>query len=199
MTHSQTRLIGYARVSTDEQDPQLQIDALSTAGVAEHHIHVEYVSGAARRRPILDKAIKDCRRGDTLLVWRLDRFARSMPDLVKRLQSMEGRDVGFRSLTEGFEVTTATGRLILHIMGAIAEFERQLIRERTKAGMAAARKAGRGRPLIMTEERIATARRLRAEDPAQWTYRALAEYFQREEGVRITAQGIANALTATTR
>lgn len=199
MTHSKTRLIGYARVSTDEQDPQLQIDALAKAGVAENHIHIEYVSGAARRRPILDKAIKDCRRGDTLLVWRLDRFARSMPDLVKRLQGMEQSGIGFRSLTEGFEVTTATGRLILHIMGAIAEFERQLIRERTKAGMEAARKAGRGRPLIMTEDRIATARRLRSEDPTRWTYRALAEHFAREEGVTITAQGIAQALTATTR
>lgn len=174
MTQLNARLIGYARVSTDDQDPQLQIDALLAAGVEEKRIHVEYVSGASRRRPVLDKAIKTCRRGDTLLVWRLDRFARSMRDLTMRVEHIEQRGIGFRSLTEGFEITTITGRLIMNILGGIAEFERQLISQRTKAGMEAARKAGRGRPLIMTEERIVEARKLHK---SGWTYRRLAEKY----------------------
>lgn len=188
------REIGYTRVSTDEQDPQMQIDALVRADIPERLIYIEHVSGASRRRPQLDAAIKSCRRGDTLVVWRLDRFARSMPDLIKRLEGMSARGVGFRSLTEGFEIGTSTGRLVLHIMGSIAEFERQLISERTKAGLAAARKRGRGAPLKMTEERIAEARKLHKDG---MTYRAIAQHFAERDDLSLTAQAVHKALTDT--
>lgn len=136
------RLIGYARVSTAEQSLQLQLDALVRAGVEADDIHSETVSGAAARRPRLKTALLDCRSGDTLVVWKLDRLGRSLIDLLNRLADMEQRGVGFKSLTEGIDTTTAGGRLIMHVMGALAQFERDLIRERTRAGVATAKARG---------------------------------------------------------
>lgn len=136
----QGRLIGYARVSTEEQKLGLQIDALKKAGCAT--IYEEKLSAASKRRPKLDLAMRDLRRGDVLCVWRLDRFARSMRDLMTRLEALEEAGAGFRSLTEGFDTVTANGRLIMMILGALAEFERQLTVERTHAGIAAARARG---------------------------------------------------------
>jgi DNA invertase Pin-like site-specific DNA recombinase len=136
------RLIGYARVSTPDQKLDLQLDALRRAGVADDNIHTDQASGVRVTRRGLSNAFRDLRRGDVLVVWRLDRIGRSLGDLLKRLEELERLGVGFRSLTEAIDTTTAAGRLILHIMGAIAEFERQLVRERTAAGMRSAKSRG---------------------------------------------------------
>lgn len=136
------RLVGYARVSTADQRLDLQLDALRKAGVHDDNIHHENISAGAKYRPGLDMAFRDLRAGDVLVVWKLDRLARSVPDLVKRLATLEEIGVGFRSLTEAIDTTTAMGRLVLHIMGAVAQFERDLATERTKAGMKAAQARG---------------------------------------------------------
>lgn len=156
-------LVGYARVSTEDQNLEMQIDALRRAGVREDNLHVEKVSGVAKRRPELEYAIKDLRPGDTLVVWRLDRLARSIRDIYARLDQVFAAGASFRSLTEHFEMSTPMGRLYLHIAAAFAEFERQLIAQRTQAGIAAFReRTGRswGRDRIMTREKIAEVGRL---------------------------------------
>lgn len=135
-------LIGYARVSTEDQRLDMQIDALERAGVDPDNIFVEKVSGASKKRPELDAAMRACRSGDTLVVWRLDRVARSLRELLDRMASLEARKIGFRSMTESIDTGTAVGRLIMHVVGAIAEFERQLTVERTRAGMKAHRDRG---------------------------------------------------------
>lgn len=139
-------LIGYARVSTVDQNPQLQLDALAAAGC--ERIFTEQASGAKADRPQLDAVLEYIRPGDVLVVWRLDRLGRSLQHLIATVTELGGRGVGFRSLTEAIDTTTAAGRLLFHVMGALAEFERELIRERTLAGLAAAAAAGRtgGRP-----------------------------------------------------
>lgn len=139
-------LIGYARVSTDEQDTALQLDALINAGCGT--VFHDKASGASAYRPALDDALKNLKPGDTLVAWRLDRLGRSLQHLIAIVTMLEQRRVGFRSLTEAIDTTTAGGRLLFHIMGALAEFERSLIAERTRAGMAAAKARGRhvGRP-----------------------------------------------------
>lgn len=143
------RLVGYARVSTQDQSLEMQCDALRAAGVLEDNLHREHgVSGVAKKRPRLEEALMDAVSGDTFIVWKLDRLGRSVSDLVSRIEEMEARGVKFRSLTEGIDTATPAGRMIMHVIGAIAQFERDLIRERTRAGMAAHRARGRtfGRP-----------------------------------------------------
>lgn len=135
-------LVGYARVSTEEQRLDLQIDALRAAGVREDNLHVEKVSGASSRRPALELAIKDLRPGDVFVVWRLDRLARNVRDLYRRLDEINEAGAGFRSLTEHFDFGTATGNLIIGILASVAEFERQIIAQRTAAGMQAAKDRG---------------------------------------------------------
>lgn len=135
-------LIGYARVSTPEQSLNLQIDALVRHGVPEDKIFTDVKSAVAKKRPGFDKMWKHLRPGDVIVVWRLDRFARSMIDLLTRTQELERMGVGFRSLNESLDTTTAGGKLIFHIMGALAEFERNLTIERTKAGLRAAKERG---------------------------------------------------------
>jgi DNA invertase Pin-like site-specific DNA recombinase len=152
-------LVGYARVSTEDQSLALQIDALKRVGVLPDNMHVEKVSGSSQKRPALDFAIKDLREGDTLVVWRLDRLARSMRQLYERLGQIYGKGAKFRSLTEDFDFNTITGKLIIAVLGAIAEFERQIIAQRTKAGIdAIRRRKGKhwkwGPPVYMTPERI---------------------------------------------
>ena len=157
-------MIGYARVSTADQVMNLQIDALKAAGC--FHIHEEpATSGAKKNRPVLDMAIKDLRPGDTLVVWRLDRLSRSIKDLYSRLEAIEAAGAGFRSLTEAFDFTTATGRLILGMLAIMAEFERQLTIERTKAGMASLRARGAqlGAPKKLNKQLQAKAKKLMAE------------------------------------
>jgi DNA invertase Pin-like site-specific DNA recombinase len=139
-------LIGYARVSTQDQTPNLQQDALKAAGCSR--IFTDTASGAAKDRPGLAEAISYCRDGDTLVVWRLDRLGRSLTHLIDTITGLLGKGIGFRSLTEAIDTTTSGGKLIFHIFGALAEFERDIIRERTQAGLQAARARGRkgGRP-----------------------------------------------------
>ena len=133
--------IGYARVSTDDQNLSLQTDALTAANV--FRIFEDKESGAKADRPQLIAALDHLRPGDTLVVWRLDRLGRSLHDLVKIVGDLEARGVGFESLTEKIETGSASGKLIFHLFAALAEFERNLIRERTNAGLAAARARGR--------------------------------------------------------
>lgn len=139
-------LIGYARVSTHEQNLDLQKDALTKAGCEE--IYEDKVSGIVSARPGLEGVKQILRKGDTLVVWRLDRLGRSLKDLMEWMSYLEKKQVGLKSVQESIDTTTTTGKLIFHIFGALAEFERNLIRERTQAGLAAARARGRlgGRP-----------------------------------------------------
>ncbi len=157
-------LIGYARVSTQDQNLDLQIDALKAAGCEK--IFIEKASGAQRDRPELQAAIEYARSGDTLVVWKLDRLARSIKQLIETIEGLGGRSIGFRSLTEAIDTTTAGGRLIFHIFGALAEFERAIIKERTRAGLDAAKARGRvgGRPPKLSEEDIKAAKALLADD-----------------------------------
>src|SRR5690606_21306163 len=133
--------IGYARVSTDDQNLSLQLDALAKAGCDK--IYEDRMSGAKAARPGLQLALEVARAGDVLVVWRLDRLGRSLKDLIEMVSQMEARGVGFQSLQESVDTTSSGGKLIFHIFGALAEFERQLIRERTQAGLTAARARGR--------------------------------------------------------
>lgn len=134
-------LVGYARVSTDEQDFALQKDALLKEGCKK--IFSDKMSGAKSKRPGLNEAINYMREGDVLIVWKLDRLGRSLKQLIETINILEKGKIGFKSLTEEINTTTPGGKLIFHIFGALAEFERNLIRERTKAGLAAARARGR--------------------------------------------------------
>src|ERR1700674_49036 len=132
---------GYARISTDDQTLALQEDALQKAGC--ERLCKDIASGAKAERPGLAKAMEQLRAGDTLVVWRLDRLGRSLQHLIETLTDLDTRGIGFKSLTEAIDTTTPGGKLIFHIFGALAEFERELIRERTNAGLAAARARGR--------------------------------------------------------
>lgn len=151
-------LIGYARVSTQDQNPQLQLDALAQAGCEK--IFVEKASGAQRDRPQLKAALDYMRPDDTLVVWKLDRLARSIKQLIETVEMLDEQEMGFRSLTETIDTTTSSGKLIFHIFAALAEFERSIIRERTKAGLEAARARGKtgGRPPALTDEDLAVAK-----------------------------------------
>jgi DNA invertase Pin-like site-specific DNA recombinase len=141
-------LIGYARVSTDEQNLDLQRDALLKAGVSEKDIYTDKVTGVKADRPGLTLAISHLRKGDTLIVWRLDRLGRSLKHLIETVTALNEQGISFKSLTENIDTSTATGTLVFQIFGALAEFERNLIKERTVAGLNAARARGRtgGRP-----------------------------------------------------
>lgn len=143
--------IGYARVSTADQSLNPQTDPLSEAGCEK--LFTDVARGARTQRPGLDKAISFCRKGDKLVVWKLDRMGRSMSHLIEMIQKLEKKGVGFQSLTEKIDTNTAGGRLIFHLFGALAEFERDLIRERVQAGLKSARARGRkgGRPPVSDE------------------------------------------------
>jgi DNA invertase Pin-like site-specific DNA recombinase len=156
-------LIGYARVSTEDQTLDLQRDALTKAGC--ERLFTDTMSGASATRPGLTEALAFARPGDTLVVWRLDRLGRSLRHLIDTITDLAARGVGFRSLTESIDTTSSGGKLIFHIFGALAEFERDLIRERTNAGLVAARSRGRsgGRPRVKAfadPKRLEAARKL---------------------------------------
>lgn len=158
-------LIGYARVSTQDQTLDLQTDALKQAGCEK--IFTDTTSGAKAERPGLQAAMEQLRAGDTLVVWRLDRLGRTLKHLIATVTDLSSKGIGFKSLQENMDTTTSGGKLIFHIFGALAEFEREVIRERTNAGLQAARARGRrgGRPKIQTldPKKIALARKLYAE------------------------------------
>lgn len=152
--------VGYARVSTGDQELALQLDALQKAGCET--IFRDQVSGAKAERPGLAKAMAHVRKGDVLVVWKLDRLGRSLPHLIEAVTELEERGAGLRSLTESIDTTTPGGRLIFHVFGALAQFERDLIRERTRAGLTAAAERGRkgGRKPVVTTEKLERARSL---------------------------------------
>jgi DNA invertase Pin-like site-specific DNA recombinase len=156
-------LIGYARVSTHDQTLHLQQDALHKAGC--DRIFTDTASGTKTERKGLDEALAYVRKGDTLVVWRLDRLGRSLPHLITTMTALEERGIGFKSLTENIDTTTSGGKSIFHIFGALAEFERNLIRERTQAGLTAARARGKtgGRPQALTDRQISIVQSLYAD------------------------------------
>ena len=151
-------LIGYARVSTTDQDLALQLDALSVAGCGT--VFEDRASGAQPDRAGLQKALAYVRDGDVLVTWKLDRLGRSLPHLIETVAALERRGVGFRSLTEAIDTTTPGGRLVFHLFGALGQFERDLIRERTRAGLAAAMARGRkgGRKPVVVADKLERAR-----------------------------------------
>jgi DNA invertase Pin-like site-specific DNA recombinase len=155
-------LLGYARVSTTDQHLHVQVDALTAAGC--YRVFTETASGARADRPVLAQVLDQLRPGDTLVVWRLDRLGRSLRHLVDTVTRLAELDVGFRSLQEAIDTTTPGGRLVFHIFASLAEFERDLIRERTQAGLAAARARGRngGRPPVLDLSQVELARELYA-------------------------------------
>jgi DNA invertase Pin-like site-specific DNA recombinase len=150
-------LLGYARVSTTDQQPQLQVDALERAGC--WRVFTETASGARTDRPTLQQLLDQLRPGDTLVVWKLDRLGRSLRHLVDTVTGLADRGVGFRSLQEAIDTTTPGGKLVFHVFAALAEFERDLIRERTAAGLAAARARGRP-PSVMTVHKLQVAQQM---------------------------------------
>jgi DNA invertase Pin-like site-specific DNA recombinase len=154
--------IGYARVSTLDQNLASQQDALKEAGCEK--IFIEQMSGAVADRPALRDALEYARSGDTIIVWKLDRLARSMKQLIETIEGLRVRGIGFRSLTEALDTTTPQGVLVFHLFSALAEFERALIRERTRAGLRAAKRMGRtgGRPAKLLEDDLDVARTLLA-------------------------------------
>lgn len=166
-------LIGYCRVSTGSQDLGLQTTALKKAGCKK--LFSETASGAQRDRPELANALSYLREGDTLVVWKLDRLARSLKQLIETVEQLGERSIGFKSLTESIDTTTPGGRLVFHVFAALAEFERGIIRERTMAGLENARRLGRrgGRPKAMTEADVAKAKAMLA--APEITVEAVAE------------------------
>lgn len=153
-------LLGYARVSTTDQDARLQLDALTTAGC--YRIFTDTASGAFESRPELEKLLDQIRPGDTLVVWRLDRLGRSIRHLINHMDALQQQGIEFKSLQENIDTSSSGGRLVFNIFASLAEFERDLIRERTNAGLVAARARGRtgGRPSSLSRDKLRTAKRL---------------------------------------
>src|SRR5512143_1453450 len=164
-SHKDGMLVGYVRVSTEDQNLDLQKDALQKAGCGK--LFTDIASGAKDDRTGLSDALAFLRPGDTLVVWKLDRLGRSLTHLIETVTALQARKVGFRSLQESIDTTTSGGKLIFHVFGALAEFERDLIRERTQAGLLAARARGRqgGRPRSLDATKLSQARSLH-QDPA---------------------------------
>ena len=160
-------LIGYARVSTHEQNLDLQLDALAKAGCDSNKTYTDKISTRKAERPQLKHALDQLREGDMLVVWRLDRLGRSVQELIDLINVIHAKGAGFNSLTEHMDTSTPGGKLVFHFFAALAEFERDIIQERTKAGLQAARARGRvgGRPKIQTKDpkKIALAKQLYAD------------------------------------
>ena len=152
--------VGYARVSRDEQNLDLQIDALKAAGCEK--IYTDKIGGTTTERAGLDDLLNYIRPDDVLVVWRLDRLGRTLKKLILMIEELSKRNIAFMSLRESIDTTTSGGRLIFHVFGALAEFEREIISERTKAGLQAAKARGRcgGRPRLMDQEKVRLARTL---------------------------------------
>src|SRR5258707_14847153 len=170
-------LIGYARVSTQDQTLDLQTDALKQTGCEK--IFTDTMSGAKAERPGLQEAMNHLRAGDTLVVWRLDRLGRTLKHLIATITDLSEQDIGFKSLQENIDSTTSGGKLIFHIFGALAEFEREVIRERTNAGLQAARARGRfgGRPTLqaLDPKKVALAKQLYADPDLKRSVKEICE------------------------
>lgn len=153
-------IIGYARVSTAEQKLQLQLDALAAAGCDK--VYQDIAQGKRTDRAQLAAALSDLKSGDTLIVWKLDRLGRSVPHLVSLVNELAGRDVQFKSLTDAIDTSSTSGRFFFHVMASLAQMERELIAERTRAGLAAAKARGQrlGRPESMTSQKLSAAKAL---------------------------------------
>ncbi len=166
-------LVGYARVSTFDENPDLQRDALNAAGC--YRVFTDRASGTLDNRTELAKVVDQLRPGDTLVVWRLDRLGRSLRHLIETVTALADRKIGFRSLSENIDTTTTGGTLVFHLFGSLAEFERDLIRDRTMAGLTAARARGRvgGRPPALTADKLTVARQMHAS--RQHTMAAIAQ------------------------
>lgn len=192
------RLVGYARVSTEDQSLDLQIDALTRHGVSHNLIYTDKASGVSARRPGLELALMSLSEGDTLVVWKLDRLGRSLLDLAAQMQKLGSRKIGFRSLTEGVDTTTPGGVLIFHVMAAIAQFERDLIVERTNAGIEAAKargtRFGRERKIDVQHviKRFAAGRSMQeVADEIGVTRQGLHRYFKAADARAIRANALA--------
>src|SRR3954451_17779654 len=157
-------LVGYARISTLDQTLALQQDALTAAGCEQ--LFTDTASGSLAERPGLTQALSHLRPGDTLVVWRLDRLGRSLSHLIETVRKLQERGIGFRSLQEQIDTTTSGGKLVFHVFGALAEFERDLIRERTHAGLRAARARGQlfGRPKALSSQQVKQLQTLAKDD-----------------------------------
>lgn len=157
-----SKTIFYARVSTKDQNPAMQIDAAQKLGVKSDDIYVEKASGSRHDRPVLAEALAACEKGDTLACWKLDRVGRSVAHLSKLLADLEARGVHFRTIEDGLDTRGSTGKLALHMLGAVAQFERDLIIERTRAGLAMARKNGKrlGPPIKWQPDMVKQAKKL---------------------------------------
>ena len=167
--------LGYARVSTADQHPHLQVDELTAAGC--YRVYTDKASGSLDHRPQLDQVLTDLRPGDTLVVWRLDRLGRSLRHLIDVVTDLETRQVGFRSLRESIDTSNPAGKLVFHVFASLAQFERELIVERTKAGLAAARARGRvgGRPASLGPEQVKQARRMYHDPESNLTVQQIAD------------------------
>lgn len=150
-------IVGYIRVSTQNQTTSLQKDALLKYNIDERNIYEDKISGSSKSRPGLDKALEYLKEGDTLVVWKLDRLGRSLTHLISIITELKSKNISFISLTEGMDTTTASGELFFHIFGALAQFEKNLIQERVKEGLKAAKQRGRvgGRPRAIDDEKLA--------------------------------------------
>ena len=150
-------ILGYARVSTRDQNVALQVDALRAAGCAK--VLTEVASGARTDRPVLARLLEDARQGDEVVIWKLDRLGRSLPHLVETVNALSARGIGLKSLNDPIDTTTPQGRLVFNLFASLAEFEKDLIRERTHAGLSAARARGRkgGRPKGLPQKALSTA------------------------------------------
>jgi DNA invertase Pin-like site-specific DNA recombinase len=170
------KLVGYTRVSTKKQSDEMQREALRKEGVAEADIHTEVASGKDRNRPVLEETLKSLQEGDTFIVWKLDRVARSVFDLSDIARDFERRRIEFKSTTEGWDTTTSQGRLLYNIIGAFAQFERDLIRERSREGLEVAWASGKrsGPKVKITDQQRRVLREMAASEYPDYTIKEMA-------------------------
>lgn len=188
------RLVGYARVSTEDQNLAMQVQALVAAGVREGDIHVEKVSASSKRRPTFEWLLNhSIRPGDTIVVWKLDRLMRSLIDLLKIMETLKEQKVNFRSLTEQIDLSTPTGTLTFNIIASLAQWERDIIRERTRSGVAAAKARGVrfGQPHKLDKKQVAAVKRWRREG---LVIRAIVDRVQSEFEIKVSHTAVANYL-----